>query len=77
MLIYAGYMLVAIWDIFTWAVMPFTFIATVRLSLRGMVEFPDRRIVRILPHEAWCIAIITVIPLYVSEFVRGGLSPLP
>lgn len=69
--------MLAIWDIFTWVVMPFTFLATIRLSLQGIVEFPDRSVVKIITHEAWCIAIITVIPWHISEFARGELSPVP
>ena len=69
--------LLHLWDIFTWGVMPFTLLATIRLSLQGMVEFPDGRIVRVLFHEAWCISIVTVIPWHISEFARGDLSPIP
>jgi hypothetical protein len=69
--------LLNLWGIFIWTVMPFTFIATIRLSLRGMVEFPDRGVVRILSHEGWCISIITVIPWHIAMFARGGISPVP
>lgn len=69
--------LLNLWDIGTWVVMPFTFLATIRLSLRGMAVFPDRGIVRILSHEGWCIFIITVIPWHISAFSRGVLSPVP
>jgi len=64
-------------DVVIWVVMPFTFLATIRLSLLGMIELPERRVVRVLSHEAWCISIITVLPWYVSEFARGELSPIP
>jgi hypothetical protein len=69
--------LLHLWDIFTWTVMPFAFLSTIRLSLQGMVKLPDSRIVRVLTHEGWCISIITVLPWYISEFARGGLSPVP
>ena len=57
--------------------MPFTFLATIRLSLQGLVKFPGRRIVRGLSHEGWCIFIIMVIPWHISAFARGEISPLP
>jgi hypothetical protein len=69
--------LLNLWDIVTWVVMPFTFLATIRLSLQGMVKFPGRGIVRVLSHEGWCISIITVIPWHISAFARGEISPLP
>jgi hypothetical protein len=69
--------LLNLWDIVTWVVMPFTFLATIRLSLQGMVKFPGHSIVRVLFHEGWCIPIITVIPWHISAFARGEISPFP
>jgi len=69
--------LLNLWDIVTWVVMPFTLLATIRLSLQGMVKFPGRGIVRVLFHEGWCISIIAVIPWHISAFARGELSPIP
>ena len=66
-----------LWDIITWVVMPFTFLATIRLSLQGMVELPGGRIVRVLSYEGWCISIITVIPWHISAFAREEISPVP
>jgi len=73
---YTTYLL-TVWDIAIWAVIPLTFLATLRLSLQGMVPLPDHRIVRAIFHEGWCISIVMVIPWHVSAFGRGELSPLP
>jgi len=69
--------LLHLWNIFTWVVMPFTFIATIRLSLKGMVEFPDHRVLNVLSHEAWCVSVITIAPWHITQFARGELSPIP
>jgi len=69
--------LLNLWDIGIWVVMPFTFLATIRLSLQGMVAFPGSRVVRVLSHEGWCISIIAVIPWHISAFAQGEISPVP
>ena len=66
-----------IWDIFAWVVMPLTFLATIRLSLRGMIPIPDHRAIRVLSHEGWCISIAAIIPWHVSAFACEKLSPIP
>ena len=57
--------------------MPFTFFATIILSVKGLVKVPENRIIRVLAHEGWCIAIVTVIPWHIMAFARGEISPLP
>jgi hypothetical protein len=42
----------------------------------GSGKSSGHRIVRVLSHEGWCIAIITVIPCHISAFTRGEMSPL-
>ena len=65
------------WDTVSWLVMPLTFLATIMLSLKGLVKVPGNRVVRVLSHEGWCIAIVTIIPWHISAFARGDISPLP
>jgi hypothetical protein len=69
--------LLNLWDIVLWVVMPFTFLATIKLSLQGMVKFRGRSTVRVLSHEVWCIAVIAVIPWHIGAFARGEISPVP
>jgi|GEM_PF-728106 len=65
------------WDAASWIVMPLTFLSTIKLSVKGLVKVPEHRIIRVLSHEGWCIAIVTVIPWHIIAFARGEISPLP
>ncbi|GBE32240.1 hypothetical protein BMS3Bbin05_01149 [bacterium BMS3Bbin05] len=37
-----------IWDVASWVLMPLTFLATIMLSLKGLVKVPGHRIIRLL-----------------------------
>ncbi|UCH81437.1 MAG: hypothetical protein JSW20_02180 [Nitrospiraceae bacterium] len=65
------------WDAASWVVIPITFLATIVLSLKGMIKVPEHGIVRFFAHEGWCISVVVFIPWHISSFARGDISPLP
>jgi len=66
-----------LWELMSWVVIPFTLLATIRLSLQGILKFPGHMIVKILFNEGWCLSIITFIPWHISAFAREQISPFP
>lgn len=69
--------LVQHWELVLLVVTPFTFLATIRLSLKGILSFPDFTIMNVLFNEGWCIFTITFAPWHIEAYARGEISPLP
>lgn len=54
-----------------------TFLATIRLSFRGIPITPEKTLSRFLTHENWCYSLFLILPTCIGEFARGELSALP
>lgn len=66
-----------LWGVLLWIFTPFAFLATIRLSLKGIVKFPEHPVFKFLFSEIWCVSIIIYLPWYVAAFAHGEISPLP
>ena len=66
-----------LWEILLWILIPFTLLATIKISLKGIVNFPENMVIKVLANEGWCIAIFLFLPWHIRAFAQGEVSPLP
>ncbi len=59
-----------------WIVVAFTLLATIKLSFKGILSFPDNRIANFVSSPFWCLSLMILFGL-VGEFGRNESSPLP
>ena len=66
-----------VWEAVVGAVVVCTLCASLRTAVVGLGHPPINRAARFLSRDAWGFALVILLPMYLGEFARREVSPVP